>query len=271
MEPRKYHNIRRSRAGNEIWEFVKKQKIYEIAIISIGTIVNGGSVVYKYYDILMALLYEIGALIIMVGVLFLWKSLKTVPERIYEEQQETINSQQENIESLKEQQRPKLKVTFKQGVRPWFQGERGYIHTHRIGIINLGTETVQKVTVKLIDIEPYPEHCDFTMPFSLRFTNELPTLESNDLQTSKNPKEGVFIDVFRNDFDSNGNIVYMEICNTVDTEPESCLSDSSFTVPIRSYKITITVNSDNGGEPITKRFRFNPKKEDVKCLMEMLA
>ncbi len=106
MEPRKYHNIRRSRAGNEIWEFVKKQKIYEIAIISIGTIVNC-IVANKYYDILTALSYEVVALFIICLLLFLWKSLRTVPERIYEEQQETINSQQENIESLKEQLCPK--------------------------------------------------------------------------------------------------------------------------------------------------------------------
>ena len=266
MEPRKYHKIRCSRAGNEIWEFVKKQKIYDIAIISIATIVNC-IVANKYYDILVALLYEIGVLIITFGFLFLWKSLKTVPERIYEEQQETINSQQENIESLKEQLRPKLEVTFKQGIRPWFQGESGYIHTHRIGIINPGAETVQKVAVQLIDIEPYPKGCNFTMPFCLRFTNESPTLESKDLQTSKNPNESLFVDVFRNDFDSNSNIIIMEICNTVDTKPECTFY--GFIVPKQSYKITIKVNSNNGGEPITKRFRFDPEKKDVKDFMEM--
>ena len=267
MESRKYHNIRRSRAGNEIWEFVKKQKIYEIAIISIGTIVNGGSVVYKYYDILMALLYEIGVLIITFGFLFLWKSLRTVPERIYEEEQKNIELLEKENLSLKEQLRPKLEVTFKQGVRPWFQGESGYIHTHRIGIINPGAETVQKVTVQLIDIEPYPNDCNFTMPFCLRFTNESPTLESKDLQTSKNPNESLFVDVFRNDFDSNSNIIIMEICNTVDTKPECTFY--GFIVPKQSYKITIKVNSNNGGEPITKRFRFDPEKEDVKDFMEM--
>ncbi len=107
MEPRKYHKIRLSRAGNEIWEFVKKQKIYEIAIISIGTIVNC-IVANKYYDILVALLYEVIALFIICFLLFLWKSLLVVPELIYNEQQDIIDSQQETIKSLKEECRPKL-------------------------------------------------------------------------------------------------------------------------------------------------------------------
>jgi hypothetical protein len=106
------------------------------------------------------------------------------------------------------------------------------------------------------------------MPFCLRFTNESSTLESKDLQTSKNPKESLFVDVFCSEFDSDSNIKYMEIRNTVDTEPEYTFY--GFDVPIQSYKITITVNSDNGGEPITKFFRFDPKKEDVKDMMEMI-
>jgi len=118
MKPRKYHEIRLSRAGNEIWEFIKKQKIYEIAIISIGTIINGGSVVYKYYDILSALSYEFGVLIIMFVSLFLWKSLRSVPERIYDELQDTIDSQREIIKSLEEQRGSKLAVTFKKGEEP---------------------------------------------------------------------------------------------------------------------------------------------------------
>jgi hypothetical protein len=201
--------------------------------------------------------------------LFLWKSLRVVPEHIYNEQQDTIDSQREIIKSLEEQRRPKLEVTFKQGVRPWFQ-KGGWTSgdIYRIGIINLGAETVQNVTVKLIDIEPYPKDCSFTMPFCLRFTNESSTLESKDLQTSKNPKESLFIDVFCSEFDSDSNIKHMEICNTVDTEPEYTFYGSE--VPIQSYKITITVNSDNGGEPITKCFRFDPKKKDVKDMMEMI-
>ncbi len=101
MEPRKYHNIRLSRAGKETWKFIKEQKIYVIPIISIVTFVNGGSVFYEYNDILMALSYEFAGLFIMFVLLFLWKSLRVEPERIYNEQQGTIASQQKTIDSLK--------------------------------------------------------------------------------------------------------------------------------------------------------------------------
>jgi len=54
----------------------------------------------KYYQLLKAIEVEFAGLLIMFVLLFFWKALRTVPERIYEEQQEIINFQQENIESL---------------------------------------------------------------------------------------------------------------------------------------------------------------------------
>ncbi len=107
MEPRKYHKIRLSRAGNDIWKFIKEQKALKIPIISVATIANC-IVANKYYDILVALLYEFIALFVICVFLFLWKSLRVVPERIYNEQQDIIDSQQETIKSLKEECRPKL-------------------------------------------------------------------------------------------------------------------------------------------------------------------
>ena len=107
MEPRKYHKIRLSRAGNDTWKFIKEQKALELSIISIATIVNC-IVANKYYDILVALLYEVITLFIICLLLFLWKSLRIVPERIYNEQQDIINSKQKTIESLEERQKPIL-------------------------------------------------------------------------------------------------------------------------------------------------------------------
>ncbi len=104
MEPRKYHKIRLSRAGNDTWKFIKEQKALEIPIISVATFVN----CFLYYDILVALLYEVIALFIICFLLFLWKSLLVVPELIYNEQQDIIDSQRETIKSLKEECRPKL-------------------------------------------------------------------------------------------------------------------------------------------------------------------
>jgi len=52
-------------------------------------------VFYEYNDILTAISYEFAGLLIMVVLLFLWKSLRVVPECIYNEQQDTIDSLKE--------------------------------------------------------------------------------------------------------------------------------------------------------------------------------
>ena len=91
MESSKYHKIRLSRARSDTWDFLKEHKALEVSIISMATIINS-IVAIKYYDILVALLYEVVALLIICSLLFFWKSLRTVPERIYEEQQEAIES-----------------------------------------------------------------------------------------------------------------------------------------------------------------------------------
>jgi hypothetical protein len=44
----------------------------------------------KYYDVFTALIYESGGLVIILVTLFLWKSLRVVPERIYNKQQDII-------------------------------------------------------------------------------------------------------------------------------------------------------------------------------------
>lgn len=261
MEPRKYHNIRLSRAKSEFWKFLKEKWKWEAPILIVGTVVN-----YNFNNInWWALCYEIWGVLFLTCVMFLWKSLRVVPECIYNEQQGIIDSQWETIDSLEEQQRPKLEVTFEQGVHPWFQkGHWISGDIYRIGIKNPGTETVRNVTVQLTDIVPYPEDCDFTMPFCLRFTNESATLELKNLQTSMT----LFVDVFCTDSDSDDNMKHMEIRNTVGTEPEYTFF--GIDVPIQSYEIEVTVNSDNGGEPIIKRFRFDPNKEDAKDMMEMI-
>ncbi len=62
-----------------------------LEFIFIGTVTIINIVVSnKYYDVLTALIYECGGLVIIFGVLFLWKSLRVVPERIYNKQQDII-------------------------------------------------------------------------------------------------------------------------------------------------------------------------------------
>jgi hypothetical protein len=39
-------------------------------------------------------------------------------------------------------------------------------------------------------------------------------------------------------------------------------------IPVQEYEIKIIVNSNNGGDSITKLFRFIPTKENAKLCME---
>jgi hypothetical protein len=162
MEPSKYHNIRRSRAGKETWKFIKEQKALEIPIISVATIVNC-IVANKYYDILMALSYEVGALFIICLVLFLWKSLRVVPECIYEEKETIIKTRDKTIELLKERQSPKLIMEFYENSPRYchdeFQENKGtntehiYNRFYRIWRISIYNDspvtTIKDVKVKL--------------------------------------------------------------------------------------------------------------------------
>ena len=64
-----------------------------LEFLFIGTITVTNIVVSnKYYDVLTALIYECGGLVIILGILFLWESLRVVPERIYNKQQEIIKT-----------------------------------------------------------------------------------------------------------------------------------------------------------------------------------
>ncbi len=162
MEPSKYHNIRRSRAGKETWKFIKEQKALEIPIISVATIVNC-IVANKHYDILMALSYEVGALFIICLVLFLWKSLRVVPECIYEEKETIIKTRDKTIELLKERQSPKLIMEFYENSPSYchdeFQENKNpntehiYDFFHRIWRISIYNDspvtTIKDVKVKL--------------------------------------------------------------------------------------------------------------------------
>jgi hypothetical protein len=171
MESRKYHKIRLSRAGNDTWKFLKEQKALEIPIISVATIVNC-IVANKYYDILVALLYEFVALFIMCVFLFLWKSMRSVPERIYEEQQETINSKQKTIESLEERQKPKLIIEFDENDPRYFYEEKsentvfGKYNSkkYRISVYNTSsTTTIKNVKVRITEIEKCSERLTNTI------------------------------------------------------------------------------------------------------------
>ncbi len=154
MEPKKYHNIRLLKTWEECIKFLKDHIVLEFIFIGITTIASI-CVTSVYQEILNALLYEFVFLVLAFGVLFFWKSLRIVPERIYEKDQKTIELLEKEKLFLKEQLRPKLSVIFKQGEQSYFQdipysskyltsNKDGRLYTYRIGLINSGSEKIKK-------------------------------------------------------------------------------------------------------------------------------
>ncbi len=91
MKSSKYHKIRLSEAWKVYREFLRDHIMLECLFIGITTITNI-VVSHRYYDVLTALIYECGGLAVIFGVLFLWHSLRVVPERIYNKQQDIIKT-----------------------------------------------------------------------------------------------------------------------------------------------------------------------------------
>lgn len=89
MKSSEYHKIRLSEAWRVYRKFLRDHILLEFIFIGTVTITNI-VVSNRYYDVLTALIYECGGLVIIFGVLFLWKSLRVVPERIYNKQQDII-------------------------------------------------------------------------------------------------------------------------------------------------------------------------------------
>lgn len=262
MEPRKYHNIRLSRAWNETWKFVKEKKIYEIPFIIIATIAHI-VVSKKYYDILIALGYETVGLLIMFLLLFLWKSLRVVPKRIYKEQQGIIDSQQKTIESLEGQQRHKLEVNFKQGEHPWVKEQSGTLpngkdYIFSIELMNSGPGNINNPKVRLFIKSS--EDDNFKKQWNLQ-------VNSKDIPKTDEEEEGEFVGVlkyFRRTENKSGNDALWMIGSVKEKNNEKAR------IPIQKYDIKIRASSDNGGEPVIKRFRFIPRRKHPEASMEMI-
>ncbi len=164
MQDRKYHKIRLSAAKKDYIKLLKDHLPMEILSIGIPTIPN--IILGKiYYTITSALLYEFGFLVIVFGGLFFWKSLRIIPERIYNKQQDIISTKQKTIEFLEERQKPKLEIGF--DLKSCFNDtgdayvvtEEGkpnrieFPHEWSIFVRNTSTtKTIKNVEVKLIDI-----------------------------------------------------------------------------------------------------------------------
>ncbi len=192
MQDRKYHKIRLSEARKDYIKLLKDHLPMEILSIGIPTIPN--IILGKiYYTITNALLYEIGFLVIVFGVLFLWKSLRVVPERIYNKQQDIIKSKQKTINLLEEQQKPKLEIRFDENnpryandTCKWSKNEQtGEIicieasHTYRISIYNSSKTTIEDVEAKLDKINSVVHPSghkipmyESIMPVHFKFTND---------------------------------------------------------------------------------------------------
>jgi hypothetical protein len=200
--------------------------------------------------------------------LFLWKSLRVVPERIYNEQQDVIDSQRETIKSLEEERCPKLEVTFEKGNKPYFKSERftspiskrdGQIHTNCIRIKNIGLEIIKNVNVKLMEIIPCPE--DFRAEgCNLQFMHGGSDVKAKDIQPEGD--EFVYIIGYFKPYNKDLKKREMYILHTEEKY--------SLDIPVKKYDITIKINSDNGGKSIIKNFKFTPTRKNIEDFMEMI-
>ncbi|MGR3303256.1 MAG: hypothetical protein ACUZ8I_12235 [Candidatus Scalindua sp.] len=112
MESKEYWKYHFSKAWKDtvehLREYAKTEIPSAIATIGVGIIVG-----VKIDEMVISILTAFGGLVILFLYL-LFNKWMNVSKHLYEEKL-----------SLEGQQRPKLKVIFKQGIRPWVKEERG--------------------------------------------------------------------------------------------------------------------------------------------------
>ena len=200
------------------------------------------------------LLYGLATVGFVVVGTYLWY-LFFAPFRIYKENIRIIDN-------LEEEKRPKLSVLFKKGENIFFQKVRSSssdICTYRIKIINDGMELVRNVKVTFTkNIDPSPNNF-YGPPFNLHFMNDNspPFKGSEDLQS----KGTLPVDVIEFDHRDNNahRLRIVHIVAGIDRKIE----------PVQPYRFEIKISSDNGGETVTRRFKFDPEKK-LEDMMEML-
>ncbi len=188
-------------------------------------------------------------------------------KRVSSEQQVIIDSQRKTIESLKEQQEPKLEVTFEKGKKPYLEPFRktspiskrdGQLYIYRIRVENTCSEIIKNVNVKLMKIEECPEGFS-AEGCNLQFRH-YPGVKAKDIQT----EDDIFVDIIGY-FDPYNKDIEKKEMYILHTEQEKLKSD----IPVKKCDITIKINSDNGGSPITKHIKFAPTRKNIEDFMEM--
>ncbi len=265
MENKKYHKIRTSRAKSEFCVYLKEKWIWQLPIFIIGTGAN-----YNFNHInWRALLYEFVGVLIMFGVMFLWKSLKLVPENIYKEQQDIIISKQKTIESLEEKQKAKLIIEFDETSSDYRREisqkstnpNTAYIYdrfelTWCISIYNESPIVkIKGVKAKLTIVGT-----DSKKATQLKFTdyNDKPYLRSIDIS----PKDREFVDVI-NWFMVHGKEkedLRCDICN-IELDHNYTRIPVSFYVGEDDCKIKIEVFADNA-PPVSRYFIIGVRNDD---------
>lgn len=205
MEIEKYHNIRLLKAWEDYKKLLRSHIVLEFICIGIGTIANI-FVGAKYGKVLSLLLYEFAFLLIVFAGLFLWKSLRVTPERIYNKQEDIIADKQKKIDLLEERQKPKLEICFDpqscfdDTYSSYNITQKGktisilFTYAWRLFICNTSTkDTINNVEVKLIDINKCLVGGARNRPeIHLKFTDD----NSDERRTINiNPDSRKFVDV----------------------------------------------------------------------------
>ena len=169
----------------------------------------------------------------------------------------TMNSSQKTLESLKEQLRPKLKVNFKPGKRPWVLDKQPTSSRQHfifgIELMNSGLEYIQDPKVRLLEIHPSPDD-NFIVPDELQ-------LDTKDIQKTDKEGQGEIVEVFEYEHYFGEGTDHLVMIGSIKNKGLKML--------VQKYKFKIKVSTTNGGD-ITKHFEFDSDKKDAKYCMEMI-
>lgn len=202
------------------------------------------------------------ATIFVLALLIFLRNVALTPRRIYKENKEKIKQLNSTIETLKDSISPKLIVTFEKGNNPCYRhqgrNQEGYeIYIYRIGIKNIGLETVEDVQGVLEEIEPCPEYFAASKS-NLHWMHD--NIEPFNKYERLQAGQEKFIDImyyFRN----GDNKEAMQITHIARGVGQN--------IEVQNYKLKIFISSKNGGDSILKELNFCPNR-DIENMLELV-
>lgn len=233
-----------------MWQKIIKyfaRSISLLTIIGIASVPDQLQTWAKWWSVLLTLDPDLIQLIVILIAVVLFSISYDMPQNFYKKY-------------IKPQP---LKITFKQGIRPFCQ-KIGNRFIYRIVVTNTGKKTIKNVRVKLNKLSPASNELTVAPCFLVFMNDEEPYKGTKDLEPVASKNDGQPWDIIIYDEEKECPI---SICHVVRIVP---IGASHLFQSIRKqfYKLQIIVSSDNGGNTVTKTITFDPNK-DPKNRMEI--